>query len=570
MTFLRAVLFAKGTGADASSYQPNRDESQWWNRRDALVRCVAAFLFMPGQRELVLLFEEDWSRMHMTYKSSVNEQLVPKEQTIVGLWKKAAQQGKLVQENGLSCQLYKSKANSRVPSKFDSKRDVLEYLQATCSIEFLREKGLNSSSKVLLRKMNKQASMEIGKEWNQRYGGNKTDSSQETLVSILECLLQPISSEIQTVVAATLHESSHHELPCWNLSHQDSSNGPQHRTQVCVFLGAVRDMTTEEVRCLQQTCQTCKIPQVAVRLGPVPEFTSKILSVVAYHHAHHKLWPALRALLNPNSKRPREAISQSIVQSTSHLHFVSIVPFPSTKVTTDLQCRDRSLWCLVRCIVVSLWRSRLAGTHDDERMVNNTLTLWFTDGQYLTLQQNELVTLLAEKHQAAPTEFQILQALQDQLLAKSSEPSEDSATSILNSILAGSVPRVLLDLDLAASSSLCLTDLLYQYEPGDETNGTISGGNALILLSMQTTNDVQYCLQAKKLFREASQARDIPILPCSFRETNFQDFEASTITMLQHFCYQGLLFPFIQQQLNLYSSKQDKKSKKRKHKKKHA
>ena len=188
MTFLRAVLFAKGTGSDASSYQPNRDESQWWNRRDALVRCVAAFLFGPssGRRELVLLFEDDLSRMHMTYDVEHNkERLVPKEHTIVGLWKKAAQQkhGEWVQERGLTCRLYKhnTTADHSIPTNLESKRDVLEQLQATCSMEFLREKGLNSSSKVLLKKMNKQTLMEIAKEWNVRYTNNKSKPSLQAL-----------------------------------------------------------------------------------------------------------------------------------------------------------------------------------------------------------------------------------------------------------------------------------------------------------------------------------------------------------------------------------------------------
>ena len=71
---LTIVLLCSGKGADTQSYRPNLDESQWWGRRDALVRCVAASLFGPrgGIRndrsapdapsidtELVLLFDED-------------------------------------------------------------------------------------------------------------------------------------------------------------------------------------------------------------------------------------------------------------------------------------------------------------------------------------------------------------------------------------------------------------------------------------------------------------------------------------------------------------------------------
>ena len=344
-------------------------------------------------------------------------------------------------------------------------------------------------------------------------------------------------------------------------------------TQTCIFLGAVRDMTLEENKCLQQTCQKRSIPHVAVRLGPVAEFTSKILSVVAYHHAHRQLWPALQTLLlhhddadSPSlKKRPQHAISQSnTIPPATHLHFLSIVPFPSTSLTTDLHTRDRSLWRLVRSVVASLWRSKLAGTHDDGH-VTNTLTLWFTDGQYLSLQQNELVTLLAEKHQAAPSEFQILNALQDQLLTNGRQAS---ATAILNDILSSScsAPCVLLDLDNSAGTR-CLTNMLYQFSFDEEASETRCGGTAIIIFSMQSAEDSPYCRQAKALFREATQTKEIPTLACSLCETDCQDYEASTITMMQHFCYQGILFPAIQQQLNVSSSsKQEMKPKKTKKK----
>jgi hypothetical protein len=571
MPFLRAVLFAKGTGADASSYQPNRDESQWWNRRDALVRCVAAFLFGPGEvKELILLFEDDWSRMHMTVEEDAR-QTVPTEQTIVGLWKKAAQQkqqNESVREKGLSCRLYKQStkhtAGAAIPMHLESKRDVLQRLQATCSIEFIREKGLNSSSQVLLRKFNKQTLIEISKDWNSRYASVSQPTLEETLQPILEDLLQPFTTNIQTVVAVTLHESSHHELPCWKNECQTTTADCSDTTQVCIFLGAVRDMTWEENKCLQQTCQVLAIPQVAVRLGPVPEFTSKILSVVAYHHAHQMLWPALEILLRSNNnqrnppKRPIHVISNTTTLSNTHLHFVSIVPFPSTAVTTDLNSRDRSLWSLVRTVVTCLWRSRLAGTHEEGHL-RNTLTLWFTDTIYLTLPQNELVTVLAEKHQAAPTEFQILQAIQDQLV--NNKARTGNASTMVNSILSASTPRFLLDMN-TSTKSLCLTNLFYQFSHDDDAVNDDCGGTAVVLLAMQSADDK--CREAKALFHEAAQIKKIPVLECSFRETEFQDLEASTITMLQHFCYQGLFFPAIQRHLNANPFKQEKKSKKKK------
>ena len=56
---LTVVLMCKGRGSD--SFRPNRDESQWWSRRDALVRCVASFLFSGTgwNKTLICIFGDD-------------------------------------------------------------------------------------------------------------------------------------------------------------------------------------------------------------------------------------------------------------------------------------------------------------------------------------------------------------------------------------------------------------------------------------------------------------------------------------------------------------------------------
>ena len=73
MVDLTICLLCSGKGAEAQSYRPNLDESQWWGRRDALVRCVAASLYgprntkqkRPDRVELCLLFDEDGCVMRM-------------------------------------------------------------------------------------------------------------------------------------------------------------------------------------------------------------------------------------------------------------------------------------------------------------------------------------------------------------------------------------------------------------------------------------------------------------------------------------------------------------------------
>ena len=66
MVDLTICLLCSGKGDEAQSYRPNLDESQWWGRRDALVRCVSASLYgprntkqRPDRVEPCLLFDED-------------------------------------------------------------------------------------------------------------------------------------------------------------------------------------------------------------------------------------------------------------------------------------------------------------------------------------------------------------------------------------------------------------------------------------------------------------------------------------------------------------------------------
>ena len=160
MSQVQVVLFVKGKGSDASSFRPQRDESQWWNRRDALVRCVTAFLFGPGSKKvkksLVLLFDEDWSRIQLELVDGSNgghqssQEFVPMEKNVIGILKMAAEAspGTTVSSQGLQATLFRSENMkvSDLPSNLDSKRSILVYLQKNCSIEFLRAHGLNSST----------------------------------------------------------------------------------------------------------------------------------------------------------------------------------------------------------------------------------------------------------------------------------------------------------------------------------------------------------------------------------------------------------------------------------------
>jgi hypothetical protein len=297
----------------------------------------------------------------------------------------------------------------------------------------------------LIRKTNRTKLLDIKKEWEREYGKKrKVDVAEEhqitnekspgSLESILQRILQPESSLIEKVIAATLHESSQSELPCWD---DDDHSDLRHSNavQICFFLGSVRDMYKSENRALRRVCDANAIPLLRIRLGPVAEFSSKILTVLAYHDANNRLLPACLLLLmcSQETTPPSFAVvgTGTKLQNTSSntssgviLHFICQVPSPSDCVSTRLEDRNRWIWCMVRCIVSSLWRSRLASgkgnsssSLQDSNMtgLKNRLSFLFQDGVVLTLDQMDLVTDMAEQHQAAPSEFQILSMVRQKL-----------------------------------------------------------------------------------------------------------------------------------------------------------
>ena len=466
--FLRVVLFCKGKGADKDSYRPRSDEKQWWGRRDALARCVSSFLFGAQskhggktKKELVLFFDEDFARLHMTIDhDEQNGSTFPKEETLIKLWKQAAQNlRKEVRYKGIKCVIHLDPSLSFSPTiskriakpgsaassieRIDTKREVLEYIQKHCSIGFLRQNRINSNPEVVLRKTNRKALLKIWDTWTKQMNsssstddmegeGSKNDSENSgysrQLKSIYKELLQ-FPSEINTttnssesipndrnqVIAGTLHETAE-EFPCFRFGNEEinSESSSDLSYKVCLFLGAVRDMTSNEGEVLQQVCKTLQIPFVGVRFGKVPEFTSKILSLLAFHHANHVLGISMKRLLEAKDKKRHDLNSVTIEdepnEQSTCLNIVCTVPKSSKEISIRMEDRDHIHWRLVRVIVCSLWRSKLVSSKSSIHHLNN-LYLLFEDGVTIALKEREFVEQLASKHQAAPSEFQILTAL---------------------------------------------------------------------------------------------------------------------------------------------------------------
>ena len=547
---LKVILLCNGRGADAASYRPNRDESQWWSRRDALVRCVSSFLFGPspstGKKELTFLFDDDLARIHMTRDEKCT--VIPTEQWILSLWKQAAQNlNETIHREGMICRIEfdlattinnDNKKGWSLPTGLDSKRQVLEYLQRHCSMDFLRSKGLNSNPDVILRKTNKKALMQVLHDWRKSLTQDD-QHSDDVIESIYSRFLQPPQnddsnrSEGIEIVAGTLHETCD-EFPCFGLQHDSLKK----HLRVCLFLGAVRDMTAKENDILKRVCKRSSTPLVGIRFGSVPEFTSKILSVLAYHHSHDIVGGSIQRLLR--SEKVDFPLSP---KQTSSLHVLCAVPLSTHQLTLDLKDRDRVHWCLVRVIVCALWRSRLVSSKALS-FHSNSIHFVFSDGATIDLLEDEFVAHLASQHQAAPCEFQIINALKKKLKDVTPPEKEWSrkklATKILKNIISSSSLPIGVAVAIEPGKSRYLSERFYSSDP---TSGA-AGKAILTLLDIghEPLGRVQKASKMYKSFLSASKKLDIPLLHQSFIEGGCQDYEAATIIAIQHFCYQNRIF----------------------------
>ena len=372
---VEVVLFCKGRGGDPNTYRPNSDETQYVARRDALVRCVSSFLFGPkdkddNNRELIMLFDEDMAILQMTLDKT-NNNIFPKEQIILSLWKRAALNlNEIISFDGMICRISLnptrnlSQDHASLPTGL-SKRQIIEYLQKHCTLDFLRSNRLNCSVDVILRKTNQKKLMDVWNDWTSL---EEPDGYEQEIQSfycrVLTGKLTLLKNGAYKTVAGILHESCP-EFPCFGLdSNKNASN-----QRLVLFLGAVRDMTALENQILDASCKETQIPLIRIRFGCIPEFTSKILCILSMHHAQNKLDGSVQRLLSEN------VINQSshTMQTETSLNVICVVPIPSFELSTDLSHRDRIHWCLVRVIVCTLWRSKLASSETNE-MHSNSLS----------------------------------------------------------------------------------------------------------------------------------------------------------------------------------------------------
>ena len=525
---------------------------------------------------------------------------------------------------------------SRMPS---SKREAVVALQRSCPVEYLREHRLNVSCDVALRKFNV---VKLRKVWDDYGGGGPStaaagggggcavargvnerrgdgggdargegaedddegwrDRIERTFRAILSSrakgqgnddggvMANNCDDRPTRVMAAYLHESCDAELPCWGWDRHGADNiddDDDAVEEVFLFLGAVRDMTESENRALSRACIALELPLVPCRLSPVPEFTSKILSVVGYHYFRRVLGGGLVELWRRRHYRlSREmnsvtSLPPTYPQSNNRtIHAIALVPMGSRSLSADPLRRNRVMWCMVRLCVCSLWRSRLASdassspsssSSSSPEALNNLLTFLFEDGVGITLSQKEFTSSMAGKHRAAPSERQILEELCDRRDALTSMPDGNGVKQSCKDILSSSMPssgddnRDTFALDFtircdkpSRHSSRELMNLAYSNRlfqtAGWNRRRIPTSWTLFTILNVRSDLNHQSCngestkrsdMIYKVLMRSISKGGIQVTNQTSLLGHTSQDDEACTITMLQHVDYQGYLYQLL-------------------------
>ena len=249
-------------------------------------------------------------------------------------------------------------------------------------------------------------------------------------------------SPAERVAVLLLHEDYPHELPVYHVS-KTPSDAPDAFDRVICVLGAVRDATKEEEAAVVAAAKSLGVRVIGANLGRVAEFTSKIIGALSAHAVCRQLGPALSELLRLagdaessiaklaparaggwtwDGKNNRSTVDESSIQPAAsshvgakplHLHFVTFLGFPASELTASPLNRE-SMHPAVAVVVNALWRSRLGSESSGDEApgpVVPSLTLVFQDGVTLTVTQASLAVAMAAKHQAAPSEYQVLTTL---------------------------------------------------------------------------------------------------------------------------------------------------------------
>jgi len=476
-TSLKFLIFADGS-SNLSDWRPNKDDSAWWLRRDALVRCISASAYSGAS----CYIHQNVDSSIITVKPCAREDeesRVPSEVRLLRRIKEAIRQDGILAgstdsqavsfthwkpqqptstftTNQLAIEPTNNKLHNKNHSKFNqpTKRDMVRTLQNNCDLEFLRKWNLNSKEDVVLKKISTSKLANACKEWSNSSSSESDPSSSSPAATHYTPLTQILKSLRPNSIVLILHEDSPNTLPIF--TSPPSSDAPDF--DVLCVMGGVKDATNEELALIHTSCDDLCIQRRNCNLGRSAQFTSKIISSLVGHMKCRVLASAARKLVDETvddkdvrlrpvreagftwdgksggKKRRREETPfvDTSVNDTDTDTFVPFTPPPihyilraeisSTSVTTDLSLRDQ---CqpLTSSIVNCLWKSCSNAekqSKEKERgskiavAESDTLTLCFTDMKVIKL-DGSFVRDLAERHMAAPTELHVLKVLVEKI-----------------------------------------------------------------------------------------------------------------------------------------------------------
>ncbi|CAE8637339.1 unnamed protein product [Polarella glacialis] len=329
------------------------------------------------------------------------------------------------------------------------RRELVEYLQSHCSLEFLRSHGLNKSVSLVLKSGgSKQRLLEVLQlaraatassvpdqsagsqsprlERLSSDGLTQKDEEEHKLQGAIELALARLPGCGRSAVVV-LHEDCSQDLrifgPSARAGDGHETNAQGQLDTVLFVLGAVRDMTSAELRIVEAAASKLRLPLVRCRIGATAEFTSKVVRCLAAAHHHMLVMPAVhQALLGAKStsgdRQQHAHLDENGDAGPSLLRLSVIAQLPVVRdaITTEISSRA-TLLPLVQLCVSTLWRSGMGGelaasdpASVTSRRVEPQLRLLFADGDSLML-GSAFVAGLSSSHRAAPTERQVLEGL---------------------------------------------------------------------------------------------------------------------------------------------------------------
>ncbi|CAJ1379807.1 unnamed protein product [Effrenium voratum] len=404
------LLFSDGR-ADPEEWRPNADESMWWGRRDALARIAAAALRPAAQPEAAsasctVLLADDNSLLRIDGRLQAKSGTVPTEEDLVRSVRRAITGcGAL----GTACikEPWKRAQLSAGGGDALGKRELLEQLQRRMPLEFLRVHGLNKSPAQLLKSCTRQQLLDA---WEAAFPSH--EDAEDALSGAVKCALAQLPKGGLVVI---LHEDCSADLPLFDLplfeEPADGSDALKEFSAVLFVLGAVRDMRPAELRAVERAAKGLELSTARLRLGQVPEFSSKVVRCIAAAHLHGLVMPAVARAVAGTGTAPEAAAN-----GLAPLALTVFCAFPKSSEALSLERNIRGeLLPLVQLCVCTLWRSkigdRLSSDEGAAREVEPKLWILFNDG-------------LSSSHKAAPTERQVLEALQQRL--RVAKPKSDA------------------------------------------------------------------------------------------------------------------------------------------------